>query len=561
MTHPRSVLLEPSVAAPLAVCDWYGGDEAPMGKTLARQADLPQEYHACVFDVMLDCEDGALVVGEVDLAFSIAANVFKAAISLKLAANSVSPRMAGPFHPRERPAFGHDAEIILGRIGSALSCQMLSKVETADDIDRGLRLIYSVLSAAARPDTLPIHALVESFQALYCLTCIAAQSSVRSLSFGLLDSVASHVGAIPSSVIGVAARGAINDVDLFGHPLVVCAKVEVGSACQALGKVPAHFFLTEFRYFVPVLLRLRGRRWAMPECRAFSPIGCDLFWMHLARFSKRLPRPVTPFAKQRCRVRLRFLSMESCTAGSVVFTAGRLLRQGIKRCDCIATIWHKSAMLSKFRLNAFTGVGFMNVHVGRQVFRKILVTGLLVTVFGWANGQTNLVESTRKPGRAHSKSRTELKTTANQMATGIRAAEAALTPDELSIAQHIEVGQVACELGVSVTIKADAAMPGYFDIHSKKFKFRMTPVVTSTGAIRLEDVHAGTVWLQLTNKSMLMSQKLGSRLADECKNSSQLAVSAAMLKSPPVSLLEPVPVRLKPAADEASGLKPPIATN
>lgn len=150
---------------------------------------------------------------------------------------------------------------------------------------------------------------------------------------------------------------------------------------------------------------------------------------------------------------------------------------------------------------------------------------------------------TRKP---LSQSRVELKSQANQMASGIRAAEAALSPDELAIAQRVEVGRIPCELGAFVTVEADQRAPGYFDISGKKFKFRMTPVVSSTGAIRLEDIEAGAVWLQLSNKSMLMNHKTGSRMADVCMTLAQAAVADAMLKNPPPSLLEPLPVALSP---------------
>ena len=50
----------------------------------------------------------------------------------------------------------------------------------------------------------------------------------------------------------------------------------------------------------------------------------------------------------------------------------------------------------------------------------------------------------------------------------------------------------------------------------------MHPVESRTGAIRLEDPKRGAMWLQLGNKSMLMSQKLGQRLADECQSPEQL---------------------------------------
>lgn len=144
----------------------------------------------------------------------------------------------------------------------------------------------------------------------------------------------------------------------------------------------------------------------------------------------------------------------------------------------------------------------------------------------------------KKKAKVVSKSRANLKTEANQMATGIRAAEAALTPAELVIAQRVEIGFVQCELGASVTVAADPKLPGYFDVSGKKFRFRMVPVVTSTGAIRLEDAQAGAVWLQLSNKSMLMNQKSGSRLADACVTPAQALVALAMEKSPPPGLLD-----------------------
>lgn len=150
-------------------------------------------------------------------------------------------------------------------------------------------------------------------------------------------------------------------------------------------------------------------------------------------------------------------------------------------------------------------------------------------------------------------SRSEIKTTASQMATGISAAEAALTPAELAIAERVFQGRLPCELGAFVTLTADAQSPGYFDVSTKTQKYRMFPVETSTGAIRLEDRQAGAVWLQLANKSMLMSQKLGQRLADECKNPDQAVVAERLIRQPAPSLLEPLPA-LAVVKEPAPGL-------
>ncbi len=143
------------------------------------------------------------------------------------------------------------------------------------------------------------------------------------------------------------------------------------------------------------------------------------------------------------------------------------------------------------------------------------------------------------PKKPQSASRIELNSAANQAAAGIRAADVALTPAELAIADRVHTGTMPCELGASVSLEADPRTPGFFNLKGKGFSYRMHPVVTSTGAIRLEDHHdGGAVWLQLSNKSMLMDQKLGKRLADECSSPAQVAVAEALKTNPAPSLLD-----------------------
>ena len=148
------------------------------------------------------------------------------------------------------------------------------------------------------------------------------------------------------------------------------------------------------------------------------------------------------------------------------------------------------------------------------------------------------------------------------MAAGIEAAEDALTPKELSIAERVYVGKLPCELGAAVTLTPDAKAPGYFDVQGKNFKYRMFPVPTSTGAIRLEDRKAGAVWLQLANKSMLMNQKIGTRLADECASPEQVAVAEAIKLNPPVSVLDaPKPAASEPTVAAAAPAMPASAAS
>ncbi len=138
-------------------------------------------------------------------------------------------------------------------------------------------------------------------------------------------------------------------------------------------------------------------------------------------------------------------------------------------------------------------------------------------------------------------SRTQLRSATSQVAAGIVAAEEALSPAELEIADRVHVGRMPCELGAFVTVTADATSPGRFNVEGKGFKYHMTPVATTTGTVRLQDDKGGAVWLQIANKSMLMNQRAGQRLADECMSPEQVIVAEAIKKNPPVSVLEPMP--------------------
>ena len=135
-------------------------------------------------------------------------------------------------------------------------------------------------------------------------------------------------------------------------------------------------------------------------------------------------------------------------------------------------------------------------------------------------------------------SRVQLRSATSQVASGLIAARTAMSPEELAIAQRVYVGQIACELGATVSVTADTEAPGHFHVGGKGFKYHMVPVVTSTGTVRLEDQAGGAVWLQIANKSMLMDQKRGQRLADECMSPEQTVVAEAIKKPPPPSVFE-----------------------
>jgi len=233
--HPAAVLFDDGDAVPdLPVCDHYCGVEARMRKSLELQGELGP-----VFDITLDGEDGAPVGGEVEHAHLIAELV-------NSPANRFG-RVGARIVPFDHPAFVPMLEALLPAAGVKLAYLMIPKPRHAADLSAAIEAVDAVAArvpamAAARRlagRALPIHALVETHGALRDVHALAAHPRVESLSFGLMDFVSAHRGAIPQSAMGVQGQ--------FEHPLVLRAKLEIAAACHGAGKVPSHCVVTEFK--------------------------------------------------------------------------------------------------------------------------------------------------------------------------------------------------------------------------------------------------------------------------------------------------------------------------
>ncbi|WP_374409026.1 CoA ester lyase [Hydrogenophaga sp.] len=224
--HPRDILAGAQAGAfALPVCDHYSGVEARMRKSLQLQAELSAEFGACVFDVTLDCEDGAPVGGEAEHAALVTELVLGA---------PAAARVAARVHPVDHPHFESDVATIAGRAAARLCHLMVPKVESVKDVEQAVAAMN-----AAGATALPLHVLIESPGAVHRAFDIAAHPRVASLSFGLMDFVSAHGGAIPASAMTLAGQ--------FSHPHVLRAKIEMAAACHAHGKVPSHNVVTEFK--------------------------------------------------------------------------------------------------------------------------------------------------------------------------------------------------------------------------------------------------------------------------------------------------------------------------
>jgi citrate lyase subunit beta / citryl-CoA lyase len=280
--HPRDVLLGAQASAGfLPVCDHYSGVPARMRKSLALQAELTQEFGACVFDVTLDCEDGAPTGAEQAHAEQVVELVRATAGIDKPASDATRPRVAVRVHPVDHPAFQSDIATIAAGVGHLLCHIMIPKVESVADVAHAVQAL-AMVAPQGPAQALPLHVLVESPAAVHRAFEIAAHPRVQSISFGLMDFVSAHAGAIP--VDGMSGQGQ------FSHPLVVRAKLEIASACHAHGKTPSHCVVTEFRDASAIETAARTasremgftRMWSIhpdqirPILSAFAPRASDI---------------------------------------------------------------------------------------------------------------------------------------------------------------------------------------------------------------------------------------------------------------------------------------------
>jgi citrate lyase subunit beta / citryl-CoA lyase len=233
LQHPRDVLLGSQAGRViLPVCDHYSGVEVRMRKSLALQAEMTEEFGACVFDATLDCEDGAPVGGEIDHANLVLALINTARAASENIAKAPA-RIGVRVHAIDHPSFESDVDILVKGAAGQLAYITIPKVERPEDVQRAVQAIN-----AAGGAHLPLHVLVESSAAVHQVFAIAAHPRVESVSFGLMDFVSSHGGAIPAEAMGSSGQ--------FSHPLVLRAKTEIAAACHAYGKVPSHCVVTEF---------------------------------------------------------------------------------------------------------------------------------------------------------------------------------------------------------------------------------------------------------------------------------------------------------------------------
>lgn len=90
-------------------------------------------------------------------------------------------------------------------------------------------------------------------------------------------------------------------------------------------------------------------------------------------------------------------------------------------------------------------------------------------------------------------------------------------PDVLKSANF----EYKCELNDFLTIYTNVDDNNHMALRWKNRLYRLTRVVTTTGANRFENKKLGLVWIGIPSKGMLLDSRRGQQLANECKTAGQ----------------------------------------
>ncbi|MBK8479824.1 MAG: CoA ester lyase [Proteobacteria bacterium] len=203
----------------MASCEHYAGSERFLRKALELQAQL-----GGVFDVTVDCEDGARAGAEREQ--------IELALALLHDPLNRHGRLGVRVHGYHDAPWRQDVDLLLAGAAAELAYLTLPKATSVAQVATMAAYIRSACDRQGERRTPPLHVLIETQGALRDVWKIAAIPGVEVLDFGLMDFVSDHQGAIPET--------AMRSPEQFEHRLVTRAKTEVVAAALAHGIVPAH---------------------------------------------------------------------------------------------------------------------------------------------------------------------------------------------------------------------------------------------------------------------------------------------------------------------------------
>jgi citrate lyase subunit beta/citryl-CoA lyase len=225
--HPAEALFEGEAPFPIIpACEHFAGTEERIAKAFELQATM-----GGVFDITMDCEDGAPTGREREHAEMV----------VRMQNSDLNRfNMAGVrIHDYTNEHWRQDIDIIVAGAGERLAYVTIPKTKVAAKLAEMIDYVQETAARAGVRRTIPIHCLIETQASLHQAWELAALPAVQVLDFGLMDFVSDHRGAVPST--------AMKSPGQFDHALIRRAKAETVAAALANGVVPAHNVTLELR--------------------------------------------------------------------------------------------------------------------------------------------------------------------------------------------------------------------------------------------------------------------------------------------------------------------------
>ncbi len=218
--HPKEALFTGEKPFPIIpACEHFAGSEKLITKALETQ-----NKKGGVFDITMDCEDGAQEGREKEHAKMIV-DIQKSEIN--------KHKMSGVrIHDYSNKHWKEDVDILVPGIGDIVAYITIPKPTAAVQVKEMIGYIQETAKKANIKREIPIHVLIETHGALRDADAIAGLPWMQVLDFGLMDFVSGHHGAIPEQCMKSPGQ--------FEHRLIARAKAQVVAAALANGIVPAH---------------------------------------------------------------------------------------------------------------------------------------------------------------------------------------------------------------------------------------------------------------------------------------------------------------------------------
>lgn len=220
LIHPNEALFEGEKPYPIInVCEHFAGSEKLITKAMELQNKL-----GGVFDITMDCEDGARAGQEKQHAEMV----------VEMAKSSLNEhkKTGVRIHDSAHEHWRQDVDIIVPAAGKVIAYITIPKPRRVEDCAEQIAYIQETARKAGISRKIPIHVLVETHGALRDAYKIAALDWMEVLDFGLMDFISGFHGAVPAS--------AMRSPGQFEHRAVAYAKARTVSAAMCNGIVPAH---------------------------------------------------------------------------------------------------------------------------------------------------------------------------------------------------------------------------------------------------------------------------------------------------------------------------------